>query len=91
MRTKMLTALALCLAATGAFAAPQSHGHGGMGHAGMNSDSHGDTVSAMTNATRTSDSKVGPAVSDVAQDKAKGKGVTGTAHGKTHSKTHGKH
>jgi len=91
MRTKMLTALVLCLAATSAFAAPQSHGHGGMGHAGMNSDSHDDMVSAMTNTTRAGDSKVGPAVSDVAQDKAKGKGVTGTAHGKAHSKGHGKH
>ena len=88
MRIKILAALVFGLAASTAFAAPQAHGRGG----GMNRDSHGDAVSAAGAAARASDSRVGPQVSDVAQDKAKGKGVTGAAHGnKTHAKSHGKH
>ena len=90
MRTKMLAALILGLAASAAFAAPQSHG--GRGGGAMSRDSHGDAASAAAADARASDTRVGPAVSDVAQDKAKGKGVTDAAHGhKGHSKSHGKH
>ncbi|GLQ87426.1 hypothetical protein [Dyella flagellata] len=89
MRTKILVALVFGLAATSAFAAPQSHGRGG---GGMNRDTHGDTVSAAAAQARAGDTRVGPAVSDVAQSKAKGKGVTGATHGnKGHAKSHGKH
>ena len=90
MRTLLFAFVALGLA-TSAFAAPQSHGRGAGG--GMNKDSHGDAVSAMGAQSRASDSRVGPAVSDVAQSKAKGKGkgVTDATHGKTHTKSHGKH
>jgi len=88
MRTMLFAALAFGLA-TSAFAAPQSHGHGAGG--AMNRDSHGDSVSTMAAQSRTSDTRVGPAVSDVAQGKAKGEGVTGATHGKSHAKSHGKH
>ena len=92
MRTKMIAALVFSLATSAAFAAPQSHG--GRGGGMMNRDSHGDAASAAAANARASDTRVGSAVSDVAQDKSKGKGkgVTDTAHGhKGHSKTHGKH
>lgn len=89
MRTLLFAVVAFGLA-TSAFAAPQSHGRGAGGV--MNNDSHGDAVSTMAAQSRASDTRVGPAVSDVAQSKAKGKGVTGTTHGKTtHTKSHGKH
>jgi hypothetical protein len=63
----LLAPLAFGLA-TSAFAAPQ-HGHGAGG--AMSRDSHGDATSAMAAQSRASDTRVGPAVSDVAQDKAK--------------------
>ncbi|RUL77725.1 hypothetical protein [Dyella choica] len=89
MRTKILVALVFGLAASSVFAAPQSHGKGG---GGMNRDTHGDAVSAAAASARASDTRVGPAVSDVAQSKSKGKGVTDTAHGnKGHTKSHAKH
>lgn len=90
MRTKILAALAFSLVACSAFAAPQSHGRGGGG--GMNRDTHGDAASAAAASARAEDTRVGPAVSDVAQSKAKGKGVTDAQHGnKAHTKSHGKH
>lgn len=58
----------------------------------MSRDSHGDASSAAAAQARANDTRVGPAVSDVAQSKAKGKGVTGATHGKSHTtKSHGKH
>jgi len=90
--SKKLLSAALILSAfampvSSAFAAPQSHGggHGGGAMAShMDRDAHGDAVSAAAASARASDSKVGPEVRSVANDKNKGKHE---AHG--HSKSHG--
>jgi len=83
MRKIMLIALMSFFAALPVMAAPQSHGHGGGSHAdkGMNKDAHGDAVSAEAKDAKQDGGKVGDQVSDVAQDKAHGKGLTKT-HGK---------
>jgi hypothetical protein len=93
MRTLIAFALLASIVAMPAMAAPQGHGHGGGGgHVAdtpssmpMNHDAHGDAVSAEAKSAKAADEKVGPAVSDVAQDKANGKGLTKTkSKGKGH-------
>lgn len=87
MHSLKYAALLTLMVAAPVFAAPQAHGHMPTDHGNMSTDKdiHGDTVSAMTKTAKADDEKVGPAVSDVAQDKAKGKGLTKT---KTHGKGH---
>jgi uncharacterized low-complexity protein len=83
MRKITLIALVSIFLALPVMAAAQSHGHSGSSHAdkGMNKDAHGDAVSAEAKNAKQGGGKVGPNVSDVAQDKAHGKGLT-----KSHSK-----
>lgn len=88
MHSFKYAALLTLMVAVPVLAAPQAHGgHTPADHGTMstNKDVHGDTVSALSKTAKADGDKVGPTVSDVAQDKANGKGLTKT---KTHGKGH---
>ena len=87
--TAALITAALALPASHALATPQ---HNGGGHTPpgqsmpMNHDAHGDAVSDAAHMAKADDTKIGKAVSPVANDKNKGRHAA-----KGHAKTHHTH